>query len=153
MSQPDQRITLPSGFVFDGAAAATHVMQPPHTRGVTSSRGLEEGTTGSRRGKRPLASRSPSTPMASSPPYERCPRQQHRRLRDGAPPTRPAHRLRPGRLGQGACRRVGVLGAGRSDAHRELQQAHHRYRHDAHPRREQPPAVDEDHRLPARLLA
>jgi hypothetical protein len=45
MSQPDQRITLPSGFVFDGAAAATHVMQPPHTRGVTSSRGLEEGTT------------------------------------------------------------------------------------------------------------
>ena len=45
MSQADQRITLPSGFVFDGAAAAAHVMQPPHTRGVTSSRGLEEGTT------------------------------------------------------------------------------------------------------------
>src|SRR4029077_12707043 len=45
MSQPDQRITLPSGFVFDTAAAATHIMQPPHRRGVTSSRGLEEGMT------------------------------------------------------------------------------------------------------------
>ena len=45
MSQADQHITLPSGFVFNAAAAATHVMEPPHTRGVTSSRGLEEGTT------------------------------------------------------------------------------------------------------------
>jgi hypothetical protein len=40
-----QRSTLPSGFVFDRGAAAAHVMQPPNTRGVISSRGLEEGTT------------------------------------------------------------------------------------------------------------
>src|SRR6516164_10422386 len=54
MSQPDQRITLPSGFVFDTAAAAAHVMQPTHTRGVTSSRGLEEGTTRFAARKKPL---------------------------------------------------------------------------------------------------
>jgi hypothetical protein len=65
MSQTDQRITLPSGFVFDAAAAATHVMQPPHTRGVASSRGLEEGTT--KFAPRPPALRCPSTPMALSP--------------------------------------------------------------------------------------
>jgi Bacterial tandem repeat domain 1/Beta-lactamase len=36
---------LPSGFAFDRAAADAHTMQPPHTRGVVTSRGLEEGTT------------------------------------------------------------------------------------------------------------
>src|SRR5712691_3652827 len=45
MNEAAQRATLPSGFVFDRAAAATHVMQPPNTHGVISSRGLEEGTT------------------------------------------------------------------------------------------------------------
>lgn len=35
--------TLPSGFRFDQAAAKAHVMEPTHTRGVVSSRGLEEG--------------------------------------------------------------------------------------------------------------
>ena len=37
------KITLPSGFAFDQAAANAHVMEPTHTRGVVSSRGLEEG--------------------------------------------------------------------------------------------------------------
>lgn len=37
------KIVLPSGFSFDRAAAAAHIMEPQHTRGVTSSRGLEEG--------------------------------------------------------------------------------------------------------------
>ena len=45
MNQPHYTITPPSGFAFDAAAAATHVVQSPHTRGVTSSRGLEDGTT------------------------------------------------------------------------------------------------------------
>jgi len=45
MNEPAQRVVLPSGFAFDRAAAAAHVMQPPHTRGVVSSRGLEEGAT------------------------------------------------------------------------------------------------------------
>ncbi|HTA44845.1 MAG TPA: serine hydrolase [Bryobacteraceae bacterium] len=35
--------TIPGGFTFDQAAAAAHVMQPANTRGVISSRGLEEG--------------------------------------------------------------------------------------------------------------
>ena len=35
--------TLPSGFRFNQAAAEAHVMEPVHTRGVVSSRGLEEG--------------------------------------------------------------------------------------------------------------
>ena len=35
--------TLPSGFRFDLSAAEAHVMEPVHTRGVVSSRGLEEG--------------------------------------------------------------------------------------------------------------
>jgi len=39
-----ERVTLPSGFSFDRAAANAHVMQPAHTQGVISSRGLEEGT-------------------------------------------------------------------------------------------------------------
>src|SRR5258708_11430593 len=37
-------ITLPSGFRFKQADAKAHVMEPDHTRGVVSSRGLEEGT-------------------------------------------------------------------------------------------------------------
>jgi hypothetical protein len=45
MNQTAQTITLPSGFVFDRAGATAHVMQPPHTHGVISSRGLEQGTT------------------------------------------------------------------------------------------------------------
>ena len=45
MNEAAQRPTLPSGFVFDRAAAAAHVMQPSNTHGVISSRGLEEGTT------------------------------------------------------------------------------------------------------------
>jgi CubicO group peptidase (beta-lactamase class C family) len=45
MNEVAQRVTLPSGFVFDRFAAAAHVMQPRHTLGVISSRGLEEGTT------------------------------------------------------------------------------------------------------------
>jgi len=36
-------ITLPSGFRFKQADAKAHVMEPDHTRGVVSSRGLEEG--------------------------------------------------------------------------------------------------------------
>jgi len=36
--------TIPGDVAFDQAAAAAHVMQPPHTRDVISSRGLEEGT-------------------------------------------------------------------------------------------------------------
>jgi CubicO group peptidase (beta-lactamase class C family) len=36
-------IVLPSGFALDRAAASAHVMEPPHTRGVKSDRGLEEG--------------------------------------------------------------------------------------------------------------
>jgi len=36
--------TTPGDVAFDQAAAAAHVMQPPHTRDVISSRGLEEGT-------------------------------------------------------------------------------------------------------------
>ena len=43
MDKPAQLVTLPSGFTFHHAAAAAHVMQPPHTHGVISSRGLEEG--------------------------------------------------------------------------------------------------------------
>jgi len=39
-----QTTVLPSGFTLDRAAAAAHVMEPLHTRGVISSRGLEEGT-------------------------------------------------------------------------------------------------------------
>jgi hypothetical protein len=39
-----QLFTLPSGFTFDRAAAAAHVLHAPHMRGVTSARGLEEGT-------------------------------------------------------------------------------------------------------------
>ena len=45
MNEAAQRVTLPSGFVFDRAAAAAHVMQPRTHTGVISSRGLEEGTT------------------------------------------------------------------------------------------------------------
>ena len=37
-------ITLPSGFRFNQARAKAHVMEPSHTLGVVSSRGLEEGT-------------------------------------------------------------------------------------------------------------
>lgn len=44
MSAAAQSITPPTGLAFDRAAAAEHVMQPPNTRGVVSSRGLEEGT-------------------------------------------------------------------------------------------------------------
>src|SRR5579862_9210907 len=36
--------TTPGDVALDQAAAAAHVMQPPHTRDVISSRGLEEGT-------------------------------------------------------------------------------------------------------------
>ena len=43
MSQAPRTTNLPSSLVIDGAAAAAHVMQPPHTVGVLSSRGLEEG--------------------------------------------------------------------------------------------------------------
>lgn len=43
MDEATQRITLPSGFSFERAAAAAHIMEPSHTRGVVSSRGLEEG--------------------------------------------------------------------------------------------------------------
>jgi len=39
----ETKIVLPSGFAFNHAAATAHVMEPPHTRGVTSARGLEEG--------------------------------------------------------------------------------------------------------------
>jgi len=39
----EANVVLPGGFVFDRAAAAAHVMEPPHTRGVNSDRGLEEG--------------------------------------------------------------------------------------------------------------
>jgi hypothetical protein len=35
--------TLPSGFRFNQVAAKAHVTEPAHTRGVVSSRGLEEG--------------------------------------------------------------------------------------------------------------
>ncbi len=35
--------TLPSGFRFNQAVAKAHAMEPAHTRGVVSSRGLEEG--------------------------------------------------------------------------------------------------------------
>ena len=35
--------TLPSGFRFNQTAAKAHAMEPAHTRGVVSSRGLEEG--------------------------------------------------------------------------------------------------------------
>jgi hypothetical protein len=45
MNEAAQRTVLPSGFAFDRAAAAAHTMQPPHTRGVVSARGLEEGAT------------------------------------------------------------------------------------------------------------
>jgi hypothetical protein len=44
MPEPAELAALPSGFRFDRAAAAAHIMQPTHTRGVVSSRGLEEGT-------------------------------------------------------------------------------------------------------------
>jgi hypothetical protein len=40
-----ERTVLASGFAFDTAAAAAHVMEPIHTQGVISSRGLEEGAT------------------------------------------------------------------------------------------------------------
>jgi len=43
MANTSQVSTLPSGFGVDHAIASAHVMQPPHTREVTSSRGLEEG--------------------------------------------------------------------------------------------------------------
>jgi hypothetical protein len=33
---------LPSSFSFDRTTAAAHTMEPTHTRGVTSFRGLEE---------------------------------------------------------------------------------------------------------------
>src|SRR5246500_5494079 len=42
---PMPNTVLPSGFSFDPAAVAAHVMEPTNTRGVVSSRGLEEGTT------------------------------------------------------------------------------------------------------------
>jgi CubicO group peptidase (beta-lactamase class C family) len=42
---------LPCGFAFSQAAAAAHVMQPTHTRGVVSSRGLEEGAKIAKRHK------------------------------------------------------------------------------------------------------
>jgi CubicO group peptidase (beta-lactamase class C family) len=45
ITEEAQHSVLPSGFAFDHAAAAAHVMQPSHTRGVFSSRGLEEGIT------------------------------------------------------------------------------------------------------------
>jgi CubicO group peptidase (beta-lactamase class C family) len=44
MNNTTQTVTLPSGFVFDRPGATAHVMQPPNTHGVISSRGLEEGT-------------------------------------------------------------------------------------------------------------
>lgn len=45
MDKPAHLVTLHSGFAFSHAAAAAHVMQPPHTHGVISSRGLEQGLT------------------------------------------------------------------------------------------------------------
>jgi len=44
MSQEAQHPTLASGLDFDRVAAAAHVMRPLNTLGITSSRGLEEGT-------------------------------------------------------------------------------------------------------------
>ena len=44
-------VLLPGGFSFGPAAAAAHLMEPTHTRGVVTSRGLEEGTTASRAGE------------------------------------------------------------------------------------------------------
>jgi hypothetical protein len=44
MNQTADIATLPGVVVVEPAGAATHVMQPPNTRGVVSSRGLEEGT-------------------------------------------------------------------------------------------------------------
>jgi len=66
MDELTQRITLPSGFSFDRAAAAAHVMEPPHTRGVISSRGFEEGTKFTPRSKPADVALSFNT--ASSPP-------------------------------------------------------------------------------------
>jgi hypothetical protein len=43
MAQDPAPIALKSGFTFDQEAAHAHLMQPTHTRGVVSSRGLEEG--------------------------------------------------------------------------------------------------------------
>jgi hypothetical protein len=45
MNNPAQLVTLQGGFAFSHAAATAHVMQPPHTHGVISSRGLEQGLT------------------------------------------------------------------------------------------------------------
>ena len=45
MNQVTQSITLPGNLVIDQAAALAHVMQPPNTQGVISSRGLQEGIT------------------------------------------------------------------------------------------------------------
>jgi transposase len=33
MNDTAHRVTLPSGFAFDGAAAAAHIMQPPRSTG------------------------------------------------------------------------------------------------------------------------
>jgi len=45
MSATVERVTPPVSFALDRAAAAAHVMQPPNTRDIVRSRGLEEGTT------------------------------------------------------------------------------------------------------------
>jgi CubicO group peptidase (beta-lactamase class C family) len=45
MQPAAQRVTLEGGFAFDRGAALAHVIEPLHTKGVISSRGLEEGTT------------------------------------------------------------------------------------------------------------
>jgi hypothetical protein len=44
-------VLLAGGFSFGPAAAAAHIIEPTHARGVVTSRGLEEGTTASRAGE------------------------------------------------------------------------------------------------------
>src|ERR1700716_1551444 len=43
MNDNAELVSLPNGFTVSRAVTDAHVMEPPHTRGVISSRGLEEG--------------------------------------------------------------------------------------------------------------
>ena len=147
-----ERTTLPSGFVIDHAAALAHVMQPVHTQSVISSRGLEEGTTRFAARIVPagvtLSFNTDGFVAALNTALDNNTAGYVMQLRHQGKPIASAQ----GRLGQGAVRWIGVLGAGRPNAHCELQQVDHRHRDDAHARCAQPAGLDADQRLPAHLL-
>ena len=137
---------------IDPASAASHVMQPPNTRGVVSSRGLEEGTTKFAPRARPagvtLSFNTDGFVAALNTALANSTAGYVMQLRQHGQPIASAQVGWAKEPSDGSESWVQSC----PHAHRELQQVDHRHRHDAHARRAQPAGLDEDHRLPADLL-